>query len=119
MSAYSRVLLSGSTDGKPIVVSGTNSAGANTIHTAVAGSAAFDEIYLFAVNVTNAAATLTIEWGDTADPGGHLIHAYSVGANSAPVPLAMGLPLNNAKVVKAFSGTGSAINLVGWVSRNA
>lgn len=117
MATYTRVLLSGSTNGKQIPVSGTNSAGANTIHTAVSGTSSSDEIYLWASNVTATAATLTIEWGGTSNPGDHLVKALEIPANSARYPISTGEVLNNSLVVKAFSGTGSAINIGGYVNR--
>lgn len=117
MATYSRVLLSGSTSGTPIVVSGTNTGTANTIHTAVSGSTSFDEIYIWASNVTGSAATLTIEFGNASDPGGHIVKAYSVLANSPPIPIVTGQNLNGGLVVKAFGGTGSAINITGYANR--
>ncbi len=117
MATYSRLLLSGSTNGKPIPVTGTNTGTANIIHTAVTGAGAFDEIYAWASNVTAAAATLTVEWGGVTDPANHLIKAYSLPPNSPPIPIATGQSLNNSLVVKAFSGTASAINITGFVNR--
>src|SRR5262245_49000122 len=99
MPTYSRILLSGSMDGKPIPVAATATPG-TLIHTAVAGSAAWDEIWLWASDVTGAAATLTIEWGGVTDPGSHLVKSYSIPANSPPVPIATGMVLNNAAVVR-------------------
>ena len=116
MATYTRVLLSGSTNGLPIPVVATATLG-TTIHTAIAGTTSFDEIYAWASNVTAADATLTIEWGSATDPGGHMVHAYTVPANSPPIPVATGQVLNNAKVMTAFSGTASAINIVGFVNR--
>ena len=60
MAVYSRALLSGSTNGAPIPVAATATPG-TLLHTAVTGSGASDEVYLWASNVTAAAATLTVE----------------------------------------------------------
>lgn len=116
MATYSRQLLSGSTNGKGIVVAATATAG-TTVHTAVAGTTAFDEVYVWASNVTTAAATLTVEWGGVTDPGNHIIKAYSIPANSPPIPIITGQVLQNGLVIGAFSGTASAINLTGYVNR--
>ena len=116
MATYSRVLLSGSTNGRAIVVAATATPG-TAIHTAIAGTTAFDEVYLWASNVTAAAATLTIEWGGVTDPGDHMVKALTIPANSPPIPIATGQVLNNALLIKAFSGTASAINLTGYVNR--
>lgn len=118
MATYSRLLLSGSTNGKPIPVAATATPG-TTVHTAVNGTSSFDEVYLWASNVTGSAATLTIEWGGVTDPGNHIVKAVSIPANSPPIPIVTGQVLNNGLVIGAFSGTGSAINLTGYVNRIA
>lgn len=120
MATYARILLSGSTSGGTIPISGTNFAGRVTIHTAVAGATAFDEIYLWASNVTSAAALLTVIWGGTpTDVTDALVEAISIPANSPPIPIATGQVLNGAKVCSAFCPTASAINIVGYVNRIA
>lgn len=116
MATFSRRLLSGSTNGRVIPVAATATPG-TTIHTAVSGTSDIDEIYLWAANVTGSAATLTVEYGGVTDPGDHLVKAYSIAANSLPVLIADGLPLQNGLVVRAFSGTGSALNISGYVNR--
>jgi len=116
MSTYSRQLLSGSTNGREIPVAATATPG-TLLHTAIAGTASFDEIYLWASNVTGSAATLTLEWGGVTDPGDHMVKQYSIPANSAPIPIATGQVLQNGLVCRAFSGTASAINIGWYVNR--
>jgi hypothetical protein len=116
MATYSRVLLSGSTSGRNIPVVATATPG-TLIHAAVAGAAAWDEVYLWAANVTGSAATLTVEWGGVLDPGDHLVKSYSIPANSPPIPIATGQVLNGGLNVRAFSGTASAINISGYANR--
>ena len=116
MATYSRQLLSGSTNGKPIIVTATATAG-TTIHTAIAGTASFDEIYVWVSNVTSAAATLTIEFGGVTDPGNLIVKAVSIPANSPPIPIITGQVLQNGLVIGAFSGTASALNITGYVNR--
>lgn len=116
MATYSRQLLSGSTNGLPIPVAATATPG-TLIHTAITGTTSFDEIYLWVSNVTAITATLTLEWGGVTDPGNHLVKAVSIPANSPPIPISMGKVLQNALVVRAFSGTASALNIIGYVNR--
>lgn len=116
MARYSRVLLSGSTSGKPIPVAATASPG-TLIHTGVSGSTDFDELWLWVSNVTGTSATLTLQWGGTTDPGDMTVKAYSIAPNSAPIAIASGLALNGGLVVRAFSGTGSALNIYGYANR--
>lgn len=113
MPVYSGSVLSGSTSGRPIPVAATSTPG-TAIHTA--GATGFDEVYLFASNVTASAATLTIEWGGVSDPGDHMTKAYSIPANSPPVPVAVGQRIAGSLAIKAFSGTASAINITGWAN---
>ncbi len=116
MPSYSRKLLSGSTNGRAIPVAATATAG-TLIHTSIASSDGFDEVYLWASNVTANAATLTIEWGGVTDPGDHIVKQFSIPAYSPPIPIVTGQVLNNGLVVRAFSGTASAINITGQVNR--
>lgn len=116
MPTYARALLSGSTSGRPIPVAATATPG-TAIHTAVAGASAWDEVYLWASNVTAATATLTIEWGGVTDPGDHACKSLSIPAYSPPVPILTGQVLNGGLAIKAFSGTASAINITGFVNR--
>ena len=70
MATYSKELLSGSTNGKGILVAATATAG-TLIHTAVSGSTDLDEIWLYAVNSSDADVKLTLEWGEATDPNGN------------------------------------------------
>ena len=68
--AFSHEILSGSTNGLAIKVTGTGTAGAVTVHTAVSGTTSRDEVWLWAVNndADGETRTLTIEFGGTSDP---------------------------------------------------
>lgn len=118
MPTFTRLLLSGSTSGRPIPVVAVATPG-TLLHTAVAGPSSFDEIYLWASNITAVDATITLEWGGVTDPGDHACKTVVVPANSPPIPLVTGLVLNGTLVVRAFSGTASAINIEGYVNRIA
>lgn len=116
MPTYSRHDLSGSTNGMPIPVAATASPG-TLVHTAIAGTIGSDEIYFWVSNVTGAAATLTVEWGGTTDPGSLLVKNYSIPAYSDCRLIASGQTLRNGLVIRAFSGTASALNITGYVNR--
>lgn len=114
MAVFTGAVLSGSTNGRPIPVAATATPG-TAIHTV--GATGYEEVFLFASNVTNAAATLTVEFGGVGDPGDHLVKDYSIAANSGPVPIALGQRLAGGVAVKAFSGTASAINITGYCNK--
>jgi hypothetical protein len=116
MSSYTKELLSGSTNGRPIPVAATATPG-TTIHTAPAGTSSLDEVYLFVSNVTAATVRLTVEFGGVSDPGDHMVKSLSVPAYSPPIPIATGQPVQNSVVVKAFGSTASALNITGFVNR--
>ena len=48
MATYSKELLSGSTSGKNISVTGINTAASVVVHTATAGASNMDEIWVYA-----------------------------------------------------------------------
>ena len=112
MATYSKLKLSGSTDGKAIKVVQTATAG-TTIHTAHATS--LDEIWLWAVNSSASDVKLTLEWGEATAPDGNI--EVGVPAEQGLVLVAPGLLLTNSLVVKAFAGTANVILIHGFVNR--
>jgi hypothetical protein len=116
MATYSRVLLSGSTDGMPNKVTATGTPG-DTVHTSHAS--AIDELYLWVSNLHTAEVTLTLEWGGATDPDDLLVKQLAIPANSPPIPVAAGLVLTNSKVVKAFASVADKLVITGYVNRIA
>lgn len=116
MATYSKLLLSGSTNGKGIKVAATSTPG-TTIHTAVAGTSSFDEIWLWAINSSAASVKLTIEWGQADAPDGNI--EGTIPPESGLYLIVPGLLLQNELVVKAFAATGDVIVLHGFVNRIA
>lgn len=113
--AYTKTLLSGSTDGKQIKVTGTNAAGAVTVHTAVSGTSSLDEVYLYAYNDDTATRLVTILWGGTTEPD-NAIRAY-LGAKSGRTLVVDGALLQNSLVVKAFADAANVVLIDGFVNR--
>ena len=115
MPAYSKELLSGSTNGRGIKVAATATAG-TLIHTAVAGTSSADEIWLYAHNTSAGAVKLTLEWGGVTSPDDHI--EINIGAEGTGLILiAPGILLQNSLVVRAFAGTANVINIFGYVNR--
>lgn len=107
--------LSGSTDGMPIKVVATATAG-TTIHTAVAGTTAgtFDEIWLYAYNGHTTAVTLTIEYGGATVPDQNIV--ITLPSKSGLNLIVPGLILQNGLVVKAFASVANVITISGYVN---
>ena len=117
MATFSKQLLSGSTNGKAIKVAATATAG-TTIHTAVSGTASFDEVWLYAHNSSSASVKLTLEWGEATAPDGNI--EINIGAEGTGLVLVSpGILLQNSLVIKAFAATANVITLTGYVNRIA
>ena len=117
MATFSKIVLSGSTDGKMTKVAATATAG-TTIHTGSTTATTFDEVWLYAVNSSSSGVKLTIEWGGTSSPD-DLIE-FTVPAESGLYLIAPGLVLKGnatALVVRAFAATANVINIAGYVNR--
>ena len=67
MTTLSKIPLSGSTNGRGILITGTTATDGTTLHTAATGSAAGDgdDITIQAYNVATEVQTVTIAWGGT------------------------------------------------------
>ena len=116
-ATFSKVLLSGSTDGRMIKVAATATAG-TTLHTGSATATTFDEIWLYAVNSSVSAVKLTIEWGGVSSPD-DLIESTIAAESGLVLIVAGGVIKGNATplLVRAFAGTANVINILGYVNR--
>lgn len=118
MATFSKITLTGSTDGRAILISGTTSGGANLIHTASSTATHYDEIWLYAHNTDTTARKLTVEWGSNSSPG-DLIEV-TVPAEAGLVLVTPGTVLkgnSTALTVKAFSPTTNVVTIHGYVNR--
>lgn len=117
MATYTKTILSGSTDGKAVLVAATATPG-TTIHTGSATATTLDEVWLYAVNTSTSAVKLTIEWGEATAPNGNI--EQTIAAESGLVLITPGLLIKgNATplVVKAFAGTTNVITIHGYVNQ--
>ena len=114
MATYTKVLLSGSTQGKAIKVAATATLG-TTVHTAVSGTSDLDEIWLWCQNTTATDKKLTLEWGEATSPDGHV--EVTIPAESGLVLVIPGLLLQNSLVVTAFAETADVLTIHGYVNR--
>lgn len=110
--AFEKVQLSGSTNGRSVLVVATATPG-STIHTAHATS--FDEVWLWAMNSDTTDRKLTIEFGGTTSPND--LVEYTVPAESGANLIIPGWTLSNSLVVRAFAATANVVTLNGFVNR--
>ena len=117
MATYSKLILSGSTDGRAIKVAATATAG-TLIHTGSATATTIDEVWLYAQNTDTTARKLTIEWGGVTAPD-DLIE-LTIGPEQGLVLVAPGLLIKGnatALIVRAFAATANVITIHGYVTR--
>jgi len=114
MATYSKVKFSESTDGLPIKVVQTVTAG-TLIHAAHA--TALDEIWLYAYNGHTADVVLTVEYGGATVPDQNII--ISIPTKAGLTLVVPGLLLTNSKTLRAFAATANVITLSGYINRIA
>lgn len=111
-ATFSKLKLSGCTDGKQIKVAAAATPG-TTIHTAHATS--LDEIWLWCVNSSSTAVKLTVEWGEATAPDGNV--EVTVPGEAGYLLVIPGMILTNSLVVKAFAATANVLLINGYVNR--
>ncbi len=112
MATYTKVKLSGSTDGKMIKVAATATL-STTIHTAHATS--LDEVWLYAVNSDTSARKLTIEFGGATSPD--CLIEQTIQPESGLVLVVPGLLITNSLVITAFCASANVVMIGGFVNR--
>jgi hypothetical protein len=119
MPTYTKKILSGSTDGRPVLVAATASAG-TVIHTGSSISTTLEEVWLYASNSTGVQRTLTVQWGGTTSPNDSI--TLFLPAQSGLTLVAAGLIIKgNATplVVRAFADSANQVSIVGYVNEIA
>lgn len=118
MATYSKVVLSASTNGRPIKVTATSSTG-TTIHATGTSSSIVDEVWLYAVNTSASDVLTTVEYGGTTNPDDRI--QISVPAQSGLFMLTPGLVLTGtgsaANTIRVYAASANVINIVGYVNR--
>ena len=112
MATFSKIKFSESTDGLPVKVVQTATAG-TLVHTAHAS--ALDEVWLYAYNGHSADVVLTVEFGGASVPDQNIV--LTVGTKSGLALVVPGLILTNSKTLKAFAATANVITLSGYINR--
>lgn len=117
MATFSKLPLSGSTNGRLVKVAATATAG-TTIHTGSSSTSVTDELWLYAVNSDTTDRKLTIEFGGTTAPD-DLIE-QTITAESGLILVVAGLVIvGNATplVVRAFAASANVVMIGGYVNR--
>ena len=114
MPAYTKVLLSASTQGLQIPVSGTAVTSLTTLHTPI--SSVLDEVWLYATNTsTGTTLNLTTCWGLTGVSGQMTTQIPPIGGR---ILIVDGKLLSGtSNTISAFATSGNFINIDGFVNR--
>lgn len=120
MATFSKVLLSGSSQGKAVKVAATASTG-TTIHATGTSASEIDEVWLYAYNSSSSAVLLTIQYGGTTSVDNDI--KLTVPSQSGLTLVVPGLILtgtgSGATTVYAYAGTTNVITITGYVNRIA
>lgn len=114
---FSHEVLSGSTNGLGVKITGTATGSSVTVHTAIASATSRDEVWLWAVNndADSEVRTLTIEFGGTTDPDNLII--VPIPCKAGPALVVPGFPLRNGLVIKAWADEANDVQVYGYVNR--
>lgn len=114
MSSFTKQNLSGASLGQPIKVTATTTPG-TIIHTAIAGTNAWDEVWIWVVNNDSSDRLVCIQYGGTASPDNEIW--YNVIAKDGPKCITPGFILQNSLVIRAYCSTGNVLQVHGFVNR--
>jgi len=115
-NSIEKIQLSGSTDGKPIQVTGTDGAGAVTVHTASSDAGVIDEVWVYAnnTNVSDTNSKLVL-FTDTDNEANQIV--MGIPYRRGLVYALPGIPYSGGVVLKAYAGIADVVKLHGWVNR--
>lgn len=115
--AISKLTLSGSTDGRGVLIAATSSPG-TTIHTGSSTATDYDEIWLYISNPDSLSHTVTFQWGGTTSPNDSIVTTVDpyqglflafpglvIKGNATPL------------VIKAYVDTANVVAIHGYVNR--
>lgn len=118
MATFSKQLLSGSTNGRPIKVVATASTG-TTIHATGTSASVIDEVWLYAYNSSGSGVILTIQFGGTSTPDDDI--KLAIPSQSGLTLVVPGLILrgtgSSETTVSAYAGTANVVTISGYVNR--
>lgn len=109
--AISKRILSGSTNGRPIKVVQTATAG-TLLHTADASL--IDEVTIYLSNTSAADVVVVIEFGGVTSPDDHIKVTVPAADSILAVP---GIPLSGGLIARAFAASANVITAFGYVNR--
>jgi hypothetical protein len=120
MPTFAKYIISGSTHGAMIAVTGSTTGATGTlIHTAVTGTATTgneqDEVYIHVMNTATADKKIVIGWGGTTTD--HLI-TQSIPSLDGLYQVVAGMPIRNGLLITAQATENTQkLKVIGYVNR--
>ena len=109
--SFTKRVLSGSTNGRPVVVAAVAATG-TVIHTTASQT---DEIWLWAQTSATYTSRLTVEFGGTATGDTFVADLPAVGAG--PTLIVPGWILTASLAVRAYATVASLLTIAGYINR--
>lgn len=113
MATYSKIPLSGSTNGRGVPVAATATPG-TVVHTAVTGTTDLDEIWIYVANETATDIITVVEFGGTTEAEDTI--TFNAPAESGLQLVIPGFVLNNGLAVRVFAAAAGVV-VHGFVNR--
>ncbi len=114
-NTFLKLPLSGSVNGKRILLTATTSASAVPIHTTLAGTGSIDEIWLYAYNEATTSLSCSILWGGTTEPND--VMRTAITSQTGRTLIIDGQVLQNQLTVKGYAQIANWITIDGFVNR--
>lgn len=115
MPTITPVIPSGSTNGKPIKIAASATAG-TTFHTATSTAGAMDEVFLYVSNTDSSERAITVELGGVTSPDNLVKMNIPAGETACVIP---GVRLNGGVVIAVFASAANVCTMFGNINRYA
>lgn len=115
MATFTKHVLSGSTNGRPIQINRILATG-TLMHTAGTSTVEIDEVWIYVTNTGTTERRVTLEHGGTATSDRS---SMTIQPNDGYYLISPGLILNNGLISRMFATASETLNAVGYVNRIA
>lgn len=115
MATFTKTILSGSIDGKSILLTSTDSASGNFIHAPLSGTGSMDEVWVYAYNEATDSIVASINWGDTIEPD-NVVRA-AIPSQSGRILIIDGRLITNGLTISAYAAVANWVTIDGFINR--
>ena len=114
MATVDKLILSGSTQGRPLVITATTTGAAQILHASTASTTVLDEVYIWACNIhATTVGDLTLEFGTATTH----VEYFGMSVSEGWFNVCPGLILSNSDDVQVFASATTVFHVAGYVLR--